>query len=137
MKSKFLKSLMLTGSLSLLLAACGNDTAEEPATDDAATEEAATEDTAAAGDAVEGRADGHNGEIVVNVTFDGDTITAIDVVEHQETEGIADDVFTTYKDQIVETNSTNVDAVTDATVSSEALSAAVEDAASTAGVTLQ
>lgn len=130
MKNKFLKSLMLTGSLSLLLAACGNDTEEEATTGD-------EEVTEVAGDGVEGRADGHNGEIVVNVTFDGDAIEAIDVVEHQETEGMTDEVFATMKDDMVENDTTDVDTITDATVSSEALQAAVQDAADSAGVNLQ
>lgn len=137
MKNKFLKSLMLTGSLSLLLAACGNEEAdtgsEDPATEET-TEEGSTDETS--GDAVQGSAEGHNGELVVEVTFDGDEIQAIDVVENPETEGMTDEVFTTMKDQIVETNSTDVDTITDATVSSEALIEAVEDAASIAGVSL-
>lgn len=133
MKNKFLKSLMLTGSLSLLLAACGNEEADT-GSEDPATEETSSDQ--ASGDGVEGRAEGHNGEIVVNVTFDGEEIQAIDVVENPETEGMTDEVFTTMKDQIVETNSTDVDTITDATVSSEALIEAVEDAASTAGVSL-
>lgn len=122
---------MLTGSLSLLLAACGNDTEDDAAT---SGEEEATE---VEGDGVEGRADGHNGEIVVNVTFDGDSIEAIDVVEHQETEGMTDDVFTTMKDDMVENDTTDVDTITDATVSSEALQAAVQDAANTAGANVE
>lgn len=136
MKSKFLKTLLLTGSMSLVLAACGNEEADTGA-DDAATEETAEETTEeASGDGVQGTAEGHNGELVVEVTFDGDEIQAIDVVENPETEGMTDEVFTTMKDQIVESNSTDVDTITDATVSSEALIEAVEDAAATAGVEL-
>lgn len=131
MKNKFMKTLMLTGSLSLLLAACGNDTAEDTATDEAATDETAE----VAGESFEGTADGHNGELVATVTFDGEEITSIEV-DHSETEGMTDEVFSTMKDQIVENNSTDVETVSGATVSSEALQTAVEDAASQAGVTL-
>lgn len=133
MKSKLLKTLMLTGSMSLVLAACGNGGGEEA---DTTGDEAATEETAETAGGTEGRADGHNGEIVANVTFDGDQITAIEV-DHEETEGMTDEVFTTMLDQIVETNSTDVEYVSGATVSSEALVEAVEDAAATEGVTLQ
>lgn len=132
MKNKFMKTLMLTGSLSLLLAACGDDSAEDTTTDEAATEE--TTDSGS-GESFEGTAEGHNGELVATVTFDGEEIADIEV-EHEETEGMTDEVFSTMQDQIIENNSTDVETVSGATVSSEALQEAVEDAASQAGVTL-
>ncbi len=72
------------------------------------------------------------GPIKVKVTMDGDKIAKIEVLSHNETAGISDPAFALV-DKMVENNSTDVDAVTGATKTSEALIAAVNDALSKAG----
>ncbi len=72
------------------------------------------------------------GPIKVKVTMDGDKIAKIDVLSHNETAGISDPAFA-LPDKMVENNSTDVDAVTGATKTSEALIAAVNDALAKAG----
>lgn len=80
-----------------------------------------------------GTADGHNGPMEVKVTFDAETITAIEVVNHTETAGIFEAAFETLPQQILQGQTLNVDAITGATFTSKALLAAVEDAVRQAG----
>ena len=68
------------------------------------------------------------GEVKVKVTMDGDKIAKIEVLSHNETPGISDAAFNTIPDAIIAANSTEVDAATGATKTSEALIAAVNDA---------
>ena len=70
------------------------------------------------------------GEIKVKVTMDGDKIAKIEVLSHNETAGISDPAFNTLPDAIIAANSTEVDTVSTATKTSEALIAAVNDALS-------
>lgn len=73
------------------------------------------------------------GEIKVKVTMDGDKIAKIEVLSHSETAGISDPAFNTLPDAIIAANSTQVDTVSGATKTSEALIAAVNDALSKVG----
>lgn len=81
-----------------------------------------------AGDALVGTADGHNGPLTVAVTMDGDTITDVVVTDHSETEGLADPALSDVPAAIVETNSTDVDTISGATVTSNAIMQAVDNA---------
>lgn len=80
-----------------------------------------------------GKANGMKGEIVVEVTFDDQTITAIEIVEQQETPGISDAAFETIPDAIIKNQSLGVDTVSGATVSSKAIIKAVSEAVTAAG----
>ena len=73
------------------------------------------------------------GELKVKVTMDGDKIAKIEVLSHNETAGISDPAFKTLPDAIVAANSTEVDTVSGATKTSQALIAAVNDALAQAG----
>ena len=77
----------------------------------------------------EGRADA----ITVEVTFAADRIEDIKVVDHEETVFISDVALQDLPARIVEMQSTGVDTVTGATLSSMGVIAAVEDAAQQAG----
>lgn len=77
-----------------------------------------------------GTGEGYNGDIVVEVTREGDTITAIEVVDHADTPRIARRAFSNVTESIIETQSTDVDTVAGATYSSEGLIEAVNDALS-------
>ncbi len=78
----------------------------------------------------EGSANGMGGAVKVTVTVSGGKITAVEVVEHSETAGISDPAIEQIPAKIVEAQSTDVDAVTGATVTSEAIKAAVKAALS-------
>ena len=74
-------------------------------------------------------AGGYGGDISVAVTISGDgAITAVEVVEHSETPGFANRAFGQLIPSVLEAQSANVDVVTDATYTSEAFIAAIQDA---------
>ena len=78
-------------------------------------------------------ADGRNGPVTVSVTFDAASITAVEVTAHSETAGIGTPALEQIPAAIVAKQSLNVDAVTSATLTSNAILAAVEDCAAQAG----
>ena len=79
-------------------------------------------------------AKGYHGDITLEVTVDGDTISDIVVVEENETEGIGKDALPQLVEKALETNSINFDGVSGATVTSEAFFTAMEDALTQAGI---
>ena len=70
------------------------------------------------------------GEMKVKVTMDGDNIAKIEVLSHSETPGICDPALETIPQAIIDANSPEVDAVTNATQTSNAIMEAVKDALS-------
>jgi uncharacterized protein with FMN-binding domain len=72
-------------------------------------------------------AKGNNGPVKVKVVIKGGRITAIDVLESEETPIISDTAFTEVSKAILATQSTDVDAVLGATVSSRAMISAVDE----------
>ena len=64
--------------------------------------------------------------VFVRVTLDGDTITAVEVVSHNETAGLADGALAEVPAAIVAANSTDVDTVSGATNTSKAIIEAVK-----------
>ncbi len=77
----------------------------------------------------EGVTTGHNGgDLVVQVTVEGNKIVKVEVLEHTETDGIADPAFDTVPNAIVENNGSSVDTVSGATVTSKAIQKAVDNA---------
>ncbi len=78
----------------------------------------------------EGSANGMGGAVKVAVTVSGGKITAVEVVEQNETAGISDPAIEQMPAKIVDAQSTDVDAVASATVTSEAIKEAVKAALS-------
>lgn len=76
----------------------------------------------------EGTGQGAMSEITVSVEVKDGKISAVDVLDHDETEGISDEALVEIPKSIVEKNSTEVDAITDATGTSNGIKAAVENA---------
>lgn len=81
----------------------------------------------------EGTAAGRNGDVVVSVTVSGGKIASVEVIQHEETAGLSDAAITEVPAAIVKKNSTKVDAVSGATVTSKAIMAATEAALANAG----
>lgn len=71
---------------------------------------------------------GHNGPMTVKVAIDSGKITAVEVVKHNETPGVGTKAIETLPAKIVKANSTKVDAVTGASVSSKGILMAVNQA---------
>jgi uncharacterized protein with FMN-binding domain len=79
-----------------------------------------------------GKAEGVHGDIEVNVEISGGKIAKVNIVSENETEGVSDLAVEQIPAAIVEKQSAEVEAVAGATVSSEAIIAAVEAALSQA-----
>lgn len=93
----------------LLLTACGNSSG---------TYKAGTYTATAAG---------YGGDVTVEVKFDRDSILSVTVTEQNETAGIGDRAVEELPDQIVQAQTWKVDAVSTATVTSDAVKTAVRD----------
>lgn len=78
----------------------------------------------------QGEGQGYNEDepIQVEVTLEDGMITDITILGHAETDGIADPALEQTPQDIIDAQSSNVDAVTDATATSEGIMEAVNDA---------
>ncbi len=112
-------------------------------TDDAATDEGAADDASSDAAAVdmstvsdgtyEGTGKGIGGDVPVTVTVEGGTITSVEVGDNSETQGIGSNAIEQLPDAIVAANGTEgVDAVSGATVTSNAIFDAVNAALASA-----
>ncbi|MDD7463501.1 MAG: flavocytochrome c [Anaerococcus sp.] len=124
------KILSLALSAALLLAGCANNdtTSSSVSTDSASTENVSSGETVIG----KGVGKGHNGDIEVEVSFDGDKISKIDTV-HKETENLGDLAIDSLTEEVVANQSVNLDEVSGATVSSTGFLAAVTEAIKDAG----
>lgn len=77
-----------------------------------------------------GAASGYGGELSVEVAVENGEISAVEVLDHSESDGVSDPAFAEVPDAIVAANSADVDVVSGATMTSEGLMAAVNDALS-------
>ena len=110
-----MKKLLLTLTVLLvMMTGCGGEKTETNAKYTAGTYEAS--------------ADGMNGAVKVSVTVDADKITAIEVVEHNETAGISDPDIEQNPQSIIDAQSTEVEVVSGATFTSNAIINSVKDA---------
>ncbi len=105
-------------------------TAVEEALEEAAEKEESGEAEAAAYEdgTYEATVPAHNNDITVEVVVKDGVIAEVNILESQETQGIADPALENIPEAIVEENSTDVDTITGATVTSEAIMEAVEKA---------
>lgn len=79
------------------------------------------------------QAKGNNGDVKVEVEFSSDAIVKVTVTEHQETAGLSDPAIEKIPERIVEGQTLNVDAVSGATNTSNAILEAVADCVNQAG----
>lgn len=68
-----------------------------------------------------GTGEGYNGDVVVEVTREGDTIVAVEVIDHVDTPRIAKRAITKVTGDIIEAQSADVDTVAGATYTSEGI----------------
>lgn len=73
------------------------------------------------------KAKGMMGDVEVEVVMDGEIIESVTVISHNETAGISDPAIEEVPAAIVGAQSSDVDAVSGATITSDAIMAAVED----------
>ena len=74
-----------------------------------------------------------NGDLTVEVTFDESAIVSVAVTAHQETAGIADPAISLIPERIVAGQTLAVDSVAGATITADAIVAAVKDCVAQAG----
>ncbi len=128
MKLRKLLSLMLAVMLIVSLAACQkNETPQPGQTGDETSEPVSA--------VVQGEGTGKYGAFKVDVTLDNSEIKNIEVVESSES-GFTEPVIAELTDRMIATNSTDVDVVTGATLTSFALKNSVEDAIKKSGAKL-
>ena len=84
-----------------------------------------------------GEAEGYGGVIRVSVRMNGDDITEVEVLEHSETPGVGTRAIEALPGAIAEADSIEVDNVSGATVTSNAIKQAVSQAMGMAGVIQQ
>ena len=123
MRSKKLISVGLALAMVLGLASCGGS--KDPAPN--------APDSQWADGTYTSSANGMNGAVKVSVTVEGGKITKVDVVDHQETAGISDPALEQIPAAIVEAQSTEVDVVSGATMTSNAIIEAAKKALSGEG----
>lgn len=115
--------------LVLGLAACGGQSATESAGGDAAAQSLTTVQP----QTIVVETNGHNGPMKVEVVLGDGRITAINILEHVETAGVADGALTRIPQAIVANQSVEVDTVSGASVTSIAIRMAVTEALKRAG----
>jgi len=76
---------------------------------------------------------GHNAPIKLSVTFSEDEIVSIDIIEHRETEGLADPALKELPERIIQHQSLGVDTMAGATISSVMVINGVADCVDQAG----
>ena len=81
-----------------------------------------------------GEGSGMGGSVKVKITVENGKMTKIEVIEQNETVGIADNAHSQLPAAMLEAQSADVDSVTGATITSNALKAAVKDAMAKAGL---
>ncbi len=79
------------------------------------------------------QAGGNNGDVKVEVEFSADAIVKVTVVQHQETPGLSDPAIEKIPQRIVDGQTLNVDAISGATNTSNAILEAVADCVTQAG----
>lgn len=75
-----------------------------------------------------GKAQGYGGEVSVNVKVNGDDIVSVEVVGDKETQGVGTNAIDQLPEKIENADSTDVDAISGATVTSNAIKEAVDNA---------
>ena len=84
--------------------------------------------TSASSEERTGTAEGYGGPLTVRVTTEGGAIKSVEVTEHSETEGVGTRAIEALPQAMVTANGWQVDTVSGATVTSNAIMAAVADA---------
>ena len=127
MKQKKWTALLLAGAMVLALASCGGKPEPTP------TPEGQGEAGLYTPGTYSGSSEGRNGPLEVSVTFDANAITAVVVTSHTETASISDPAIEKIPSAIVAGQTLAVDVIAGATITSDAILAAVADAVTKAG----
>jgi len=125
---------LLMIAMVVTMAGCSQSAAVEEPEAPAAEETAPAVENAIENGTYQGIGEGKGGDISIEVTIEDDVITAINVLEQNETEGL-DQAIDTLTAEILRTNSLDVDTVAGASVTSNGFIEAVTAALATANAT--
>lgn len=117
------KLVILLLVLSLCLVGCQNGNTDENVENENAT-----------GEVFEGVGEGRNGDVKVAVTINEDEIVAIELVDHEETDGYWEQAYEGVSEEIISNQSLDVDVVTGATLTSHAILEGTAKALEEAGI---
>lgn len=104
------------------------DEADEGAADEGAVDDETDNVADGENQTVEGTAQGYGGEVKVIVQVNGDDIVSVKAVGEKETQGVGSNAIDQLPAKIEEADSTDVDGVSGATVTSNAIKEAVDKA---------
>ena len=119
---KLLLSVTLALGMVVSLAGCSNTTGNE------------TKDNTSVSGVFTGTSTGMQGPVTVEMTIEEGKITKVELTECHETAGLADVALERIPAQIVEHQTTTLDTVTGATLASNAIMRAANEAAKAAGL---
>ena len=132
------KSLAMALAMAMALSACGNtatntkdqpkeEVKQEEKSEENTKETENTTDLGSLSGEFEGSAKGYGGDINVNVTMENGVITAIDV-DQKETGAVGGAGIERIKEEVIAKNTTDLDNISGATISSAAFLSAVKNA---------
>lgn len=124
---KKIATAALCGILGAGLTACGSSQTADPTTQAPETTQT-TETTAAEAETLTGTAEGFGGDVTVTLTMEGDKITACSITGDGETPDIGGKALADLEKQIVAANGIEIDGVSGATVTGNAVKAAAAQA---------
>lgn len=104
------------------------DNADEGQADEGAVDDVTDGADTGTNQTLQGTAQGYGGEVKVTVEVNGDDIVSVDVVGEKETQGVGSNAIDQLPQKIEEADSTDVDVVAGATVTSNAIKEAVDKA---------
>lgn len=136
------KKMILALSLAMVLTGCGNNSTDNSSTSEENLSPPST-DTSGGKEVGEltfkegtytGKGDGYNGDLELEVSFDKDKLSKIEVKNSVETDKVGTPAFPIVFEDMVAANGSGVDNVSGATVTTAAIKQAVNDAAEQAEV---
>ncbi len=104
----------------------GNNSVGDDVDEGAVTDNETNDNTEA--QTLTGTAQGYGGEVSVTVKVSGDDIMSVDAVGEKETQGVGSNAIDQLPAKIEEADSTDVESVSGATVTSDAIKEAVDNA---------
>lgn len=125
---KKLATAALCGLLGAGLTACGGSQPTDTTAQAPETTQAAETTAASAAETLTGTAEGFGGEVTVTLTKEGDKITACSITGDDETPDIGGKALAELEKQIVAANGIDIDGVSGATVTGNAVKAAAAQA---------
>lgn len=119
------------------VSASSAESTSQPETTEASSETSSEATTSEINGVFKGIAEGHNGDIEVQVTFEKNKIEAVDITKSDETGFVSKPAYESITKAVVDNQSVQVDSTTGATVTSMAVKRAISNAIEASGADLK